>query len=330
MSTAQPLATLARPAGSAAPVLLALENVVVRFGRFVAVREVTFALHAGDLLGLIGPNGAGKTTTLRAAAGLQPLDGGSVRILDQNIRTQPTVIGRHLGFAPDTPALYDGLTVVQFLDFIGAAYGLDSATRSARIEYWLEQLWLTEKRAAVIKSLSRGMRQRLAVARTLLPDPHVILLDEPAAGLDPAGRVQFRRMLANLRDQGKALIVSSHILADLAEYCTHIGIMEQGRLKQFGTVAEVAGGAGSAQRQHFRIVLARRIGDLAPRIATLPGVTAVQLDGDVLTLEYESTKDAAAELLARLIGAGLPVAEFRPISPDIEQAYLRSGIAQVD
>jgi len=293
------------------------------------VNDVSFDLHAGHLLGLIGPNGAGKTTTLRAASGLQPVSTGTVRVLDHDVFAHRTVVGHHLGLTPDTPAVYETISVIDYLAFIGRCYGLTPSDIRERSDHWLEVLWLQEKRTAQVSTLSPGMRQRLAVARTLIPDPVVVLMDEPAAGLDPAGRVQFRQLLANLRDQGKAIIVSSHILADLAEYCTHIAIMERGRFLSYGTVAEVTGAAGH-ERCNYRVVLARRVGDAATRIAGLSDLKRLQIDGDVLTFEYDRDRQAAAELLTRLIRAGLPVAEFRALGPDLEQAYLRSGIEQVD
>lgn len=312
-----------------AEVLLSLRDVRVQYGTFVAVHGLSLDVRAGELLGLIGPNGAGKTTTLRAAAGLQPIAAGCVRVMQWDVFQEPELVDQHLGLTPDTPAVYGALTVEDFLRFIGACYGLPRNVRDERVDQWLEMLWLADKRTAKIGALSRGMRQRLAVARTLISDPHVVLLDEPAAGLDPAGRVQFRRLLANLRDQGKAIIVSSHILADLAEYCTHIGIMERGRLIRLGTVAEVAGAAGHT-RGLYRVTLARAVADLAVRLAQFDGQIQWQLSGDVITFEYERDRTAAAELLRRLLALGLPVAEYRALEPDLEEAYLRSGIKQVD
>ena len=310
-------------------ILLSIRNLTVQYGRFVAVDDLSLELRGGDLLGMIGPNGAGKTTTLRAAAGLQPLTRGTVEILGHDVFEHATVTGFHLGFTPDTPAVYETLKVEQFLRFIGRAYFMEERLVSERIDHWLEQLWLSDRRNSKISELSRGMRQRLAVARTLIPDPHVILLDEPAAGLDPAGRAYFRRMLSDLRDQGKAIIVSSHILADLADYCTHIMIMERGRVRRLGTVAEVAG-AGSVDRCNYRILLARSVGDAATRIAHIPDLTRVTIDGSAIELEYFSDREKAAALLNELIRTGLPVAEFHSLAPDLEQAYLSSGIGQVD
>ena len=312
--------------------LLNIESLRVQFGTLLAVDDVSFELHAGDLLGMIGPNGAGKTTTLRAAAGLQPVTTGRVEMFGHDVFHMPTRVGRHLAFTPDTPAVYDTITVEEFLRFIGRCYGLAPMQIDEGIDHWLAQLWLSEKRKSKISALSRGMRQRLAVARSLLPDPHVLLMDEPAAGLDPAGRVQFRQLLASLRDQGKAIIVSSHILADLAEYCTHIAIMGQGKLIQYGTVAAIAGGDGH-EHMRYRVLLAQRVGDARARldgVGLLIGNQTVRHGDFELTFEFDADRNAAAELLRQLIEAGLPVAAFQPLTPDLEQAYLRTGIRQVD
>ncbi len=309
--------------------LLNVENLSVQYGRFLAVDDVSFELHPGQLLGLIGPNGAGKTSTIRAIAGLQPPTSGSVRVLGHDVFANRTTVGHHLGYAPDTPAVYDALTVEQFLQFIGRCYSLNANVLRERIDLWLDVLWLGEKRGVKVSALSRGMRQRLAVLRTLMPDPHVILLDEPAAGLDPAGRMYFRRMLASLRDQGKALIVSSHILADLSDYCTHVLIMERGRVRSFGSVESVAG-AADATRTRYRVQLAYAQGDAAARLAEVPGLERVAVDGAVIDFEYDRDRSAAAALLKQLVAAGLAVAEFRPVQLDLEQAYIRTGIGQVD
>ncbi len=235
--------------------LLALDGIYVAFPNLVAVRNVSFALHGGELLGLIGANGAGKTTLLRAAAAIQPVARGAVRVLGERLVTADSELRHHLGFTPDTPPLYEALTVRDFLMFIAMGYNLSTAEANERIDFWLEKVWLTEKAGQKISGLSRGMRQRVGLARTLLPNPHVVLLDEPAAGLDPAGRVQFRELLRTLREQGKAIIVSSHILSDMAEYCTHIAIMAKGSLVQYGTISEITGAltadSGARRRRYF-------------------------------------------------------------------------------
>ncbi|MBV8781869.1 MAG: ABC transporter ATP-binding protein [Phycisphaerae bacterium] len=233
---------------SAGHALLEVRNATVRFDKLLAVNDVSLSLRGGELLGLIGPNGAGKTTLLRTMAGLQPPTRGSVLVLGEPLRAESIDGFEHIGFTPDTPPMYDNLTVRQFLAFIGQGYGLSRTETDERTDFWLQKVWLSEKANEKIKGLSRGMRQRIGIARALLPNPHIIILDEPAAGLDPAGRVQFRRLLSDLRDQGKALIVSSHILADMDEYCTHIAMMSAGRIMRIGTVHEVSGATTVAAR----------------------------------------------------------------------------------
>jgi ABC-2 type transport system ATP-binding protein len=304
-------------------------NVRVEYGALVAVSGLSLQLSGGQLLGLIGPNGAGKTTTLKALAGLLPLAAGRVNVLGREVRPDNPPARACIGFAPDTPPVYDDLTIADFLRFIGRAYRLQHEMIEERIDFWLERLWLADRRKAKIKTLSRGMRQRLTIARTLLPDPVLALLDEPAAGLDPAGRVEFRKLLISLRDQGKALIVSSHILADLHEYCTHIAIMEAGRLVQCGTVAQVVGGKAD-NRCRYNLTLVRPVPEAARILESVPRVSHVEAHGRELDFEFEHEDQAAADLLRLLLQQDLPVASFAPAVHDLEQAYLRTGIKQVD
>jgi ABC-2 type transport system ATP-binding protein len=309
--------------------ILVCDHLRVSFDKLTAVRDVSFRLNSGDLLGLIGPNGAGKTTLLRTLCGLQPLSAGHIHLMGESLTPQRNDLLAHVGFTPDTPALYDELTVRQFLRFIGKGYGLASSDVDERIDFWLAKVWLTEKAETKIKTLSRGMKQRVGIARTLLPNPALVLLDEPAAGLDPAGRVQFRQLLCDLRDQGKAMIVSSHILSDMADYCTHVGIMAAGTLVRVGTVADVTNMHGDA-RCRYTLRLARPVAALEPMLSQIPGVTHVAVERLTVILEFTNTPDAAAELLAELIHRRLPIAAFSANAIDLEEAYLRVGIGQVD
>jgi ABC-2 type transport system ATP-binding protein len=301
----------------------------VRFDHLIAVDDVNIMLGPGDLLGLIGPNGAGKTTLLRTVCGLQPPSSGVVKILGEPLSADRRDLLAHIGFTPDEPPVYANLTVRQFLRFIGRGYDLATAEADDRIDFWLEKVWLREKAETKIKNLSRGMKQRIGIARTLLPNPAMIVLDEPAAGLDPAGRVQFRQLLCDLRDQGKALIISSHILADMADYCTHIGIMSKGRMLKFGTVADVTNMHDTA-RCRYTIQLARSVPNLHPMLAQLSDVTAVEVERERVSLEYVNDRQAAAILLEKLVLMKLPIAGFNANAADLEEAYLRVGIEQVD
>lgn len=309
-------------------VMLEANALRVEFGPLVAVHDVTFSLRSGDLLGLVGPNGAGKTTLLRALCGLQGVTLGRVRLMGRDLLEDRELFRAQIGFAPDVPAVYEELSVDDFLNFITRSYRQSASRRAELIDFWLERLWLTEKRTAKIATLSRGMRQRLTIARTLVADPSVILLDEPAGGLDPAGRIQFRRLLASLRDQGKALIVSSHILADLHEYCTHIAIMEHGRFLQFGSVASVTGRDDG--RCGYRMHLTKPVLDGQDTLAHIDGVSHVEVADREISFEYFRDDERAADLLRQLVHAGLPILSFAPIRPDLEDAYLRAGVRQVD
>lgn len=318
-----PIATVESPA------LLVVRDVLVRFKRFVAVDGVSFDLNAGDLLGLIGPNGAGKTTLLRAVAGLHPTDAGLIQILGKRLDRSSGESMRDIGFTPDTPPLYEQLSVRDFLRFIGRGYDLAARETDERIDFWLAKVWLSEKADQKISALSRGMRQRVGIARTLLPNPHVILLDEPAAGLDPAGRVQFRELLNELRRQGKVVIVSSHILADMGEYCSHIGIMSHGKLMRFGTVREVSE-TGDATRTRYRIRLSRPLSDMTRRLGDLADLEPIDLADHTLTLGYPAGEDQAAYLLRELIRREIPVCGFSEVEANLERAYLDTGVKQVD
>lgn len=309
-------------------VILQGHNLSVRFGRTRALNGLSISVESGQLVGLIGPNGAGKTTLLRTLCGLQRPHTGDVLIHDQPLGSDREIL-RQIGFTPDTPPVYEQLTLRDYLRFIGKGYDLSRSQTEERIDFWLEQLWLTEKANEKIKALSRGMRQRIGIARTMMPNPSVVLLDEPSSGLDPAGRAQFRQFLITLREQGKAIIVSSHILADMDQYCSHIAIMSAGALVRTDTVAAFANGHAEHLRR-YTITLSRSIGDLRRRLEEVHGLEIVTVDGDRAEFAFSGQRDHAAELLAVMIRQGMPVASFAPAELDLEQAYLQTGIRQVD
>ena len=303
-------------------------QLTVRFPRVLALDDLSISVQSGQLVGLIGPNGAGKTTLLRTLCGLQCPAVGQVFIHGQPLGNDREML-RHVGFTPDTPAMYEQLTVRDFLRFVGRGYDLLPEETDERIDFWLEQLWLTSKASEKIKALSHGMKQRIGIARTLLPNPSVVLLDEPAAGLDPAGRAQFRQLLLSLREQGKAIIVSSHILADMDQYCSHIGIMSAGRLVRFDTIAVIAAGHDGA-RCRYLLTLTRPVAGVHQQLEEIEGVEVVSVDRENIQLAFSSHREQAAELLGRLVNSRLPVAAFAPVSLDLEEAYLQTGLQQVD
>ena len=309
--------------------LLEASGLTVKFTKTCAVNSLDLRIESGQLLGLIGPNGAGKTTLLRALCGLQRPSSGRVLVHGQPLDHDPQIL-RHIGFTPDTPPVYEQLTVRKFLRFIGRGYDLSPQETDERIDFWLDQLWLSGKADEKIKALSRGMKQRIGIARTMLPNPSIVLLDEPAAGLDPAGRAQFRRFLVSLREQGKAVLVSSHILADMDQYCSHIAIMSAGHLLRHGTMEAVAQGHQDTQRCRYQITLCQPVADIQQQLSAIEGVAHITVDRDRVELEYSSQREHACELLARLVSWKLPIAAFAPTALDLEEAYLKTGVKQVD
>ena len=309
-------------------VLLQANRIQVEFGSLVAVRDLSFELAGGELLGLIGPNGAGKTTLLRVMAGLHAPTSGDARILGKAVLGEHEIVRHHVGFAPDTPPAYEELTIDQFLRFVAGAYGLQGSGALERIDFWVEKLWLEEKRHTVVKDLSRGMRQRVTLARTFLPQPHAILLDEPLGGLDPAGRIQLRKVLAMLREQGCAMIVSSHILSDLEEIATHIAILEHGSLIDWSDVRDRHHVENS--RRTYRLRTASHSDDHLATIQRLDGVDGLTRDDNVYTFDFHADNQAVADLVRELVNAGVPLVSFEAVTTSLEETYLRAGLKQVD
>jgi len=307
--------------------LLEADNIRVEFEKLVAVGDVSFSMASGDLLGLIGPNGAGKTTLLRVLVGLQAPTSGTARVMGRDVFHESNQVRGSIGFSPDSPPAYEELTVEQFLQFIAEANGVTGQLADERIDHWLEQVWLTEKREDRIKSLSRGMRQRVTIAQTMVPNPTVVLFDEPSSGLDPAGRIQLRQVIADLARSGKAVIVSSHILADLEEFCTHIAIIEHGRVLRYSHVGDLQD--STAPHWRYRIRVADPQGH-APAIEGIDGVLRLTHVNGEIQLEYDAGDDAASQLLRRLIELRIPVSAFTPIRETLEDVYLRTGVKQVD
>ncbi|HEX7166360.1 MAG TPA: ABC transporter ATP-binding protein, partial [Acidimicrobiales bacterium] len=239
----EPLTPPTEPAG--APVAVRAIALSKRYGALRAVDDVTFDVPAGSVFGLIGPNGAGKSTTFAVLASLLSPTSGRVEVAGADPSVDPREVRRHLGYMPDVMGVYDNLRVDEYLEFFAASYGIGRSSWRALVDGLLELVDLRVKREAMVDSLSRGMKQRLSLARALIHDPSVLVLDEPASGLDPRARVELRTLLGELRAMGKTIVISSHILAELEEMCTEIGIMEAGQLLATGpprTILEQLGG----------------------------------------------------------------------------------------
>ncbi len=303
--------------------LLTIEHLRVDFPAVVAVNGLSLTLDPGDVCGLIGPNGAGKTTTMRAISGLQEFTRGSVRVAGHELASEPDELKRRLGFMPDFCPTYDQLTTTEFLEHYARAF--DVPNRAQRIDDCLELTWLTDKSDSLCEELSRGMKQRLVLAKTLLPDPQVLLLDEPASGLDPLGRIELRKILLQLRDAGKAVLISSHILTELSGFCNKAAIMERGKLVQFGSIADL-----SQQMSTRRMsVKWRGEADRAMEILKSAPVKILETAGAGAIFEFAGETEALDELLKTLVNQGVRIAEWRGVGDDLEQIFLQSGAKEL-
>ena len=296
-----------------------------------AVDRLSLHVPKGSIYGLIGPNGAGKTTTIRAICTLLTPSDGDVLVHGHSIRDDPRVIRRMLGYMPDSFGLYDELRLWEYLDFYGRCYRVAPAERDKTIDDVLELVDLGAKRDAYVAHLSRGMRQRLALARTLLHDPAVLVLDEPAAGLDPRARIELRELLRELQRMGKTILLSSHILSDLAEICSHVAILDRGRLAAEGPLQEVITRTrlpGIRSRRSFRIDVVAAGYDALRVLADLPHVqdAVYAAEGQQrITLRCTITGDDrdVVGVLASLVSGGVPVLGFQEERTDLEDVFLQ-------
>ena len=310
--------------------MITVRDLRVDFDNVCAVHDLSFEVGPGVVFGLIGPNGAGKTTTMRSILGLIEPTYGDIRVGDIDIIENPEEGSRHIGFMPDFPPMYEDMVVWEFLDLFAASYYVPRHQRPDVIEKYLQLCGLWEKRDSFIPELSRGMRQRLMLAKTLIPDPQVIILDEPASGMDPHGRIDLKNILRSLAARGKAVLVSSHILSEMSEFCSAVGIMERGRMVVNGAVEDISRKVMGKAVQTLELLET----DRTEALLSLLGRD--KLAGPVNDLgngRYEFTYDGAApeaaDLLKRLVNAGLPVVSFVRKKEGLEELFLKVGAREL-
>jgi ABC-2 type transport system ATP-binding protein len=292
-----------------------------KYGRTVAVDRVSFEANPGDAVGLVGPNGSGKTTLLRMLATLLKPTGGFARILDHDGRFQAPKIRRLIGFMPDVAAMEDDLNVEEYLEFFGALSGLEGAEKSARVKGLLDLLDLGPVRTRSTGALSRGMQQRVALARTLVHDPSVLLLDEPAANLDPKSRIELLAVLRELKRMGKTIVISSHILPELEDLCSRIIIVKEGKLAFAGSLDEAA----AKFRARSRIVV-RVQGEPAALIAAIaaePTVAAVTPEDGELIVTLKDGQREFGFVARRAVELGLTLTGLREEAPGLEEIFMQ-------
>jgi ABC-2 type transport system ATP-binding protein len=303
---------------SAAPTI-SVAKLAVHYGAFEAVSDVTFAVAAGEVFGLVGPNGAGKTSTLKVLAGLLPPAAGTATVAGCDVLTERDSVRQRIGYMADFFGVYDYLTVHEYLAFFGGMYGLAGEDLDVRIGEMLAAVTLAPKRHAPVRTLSRGMKQRLYLARALVHKPPVLILDEPASGLDPRGRAEMVATLRKAADGGTAVIISSHILDELQDLCHAVGVMEAGRL--VGT-RDLRAAAGVTRRVRLLTPVADRERAVAAATA-MPAVTAAALTADAVLLEIAGGDDELAVVVARLVAAGVRVLLPPADTSDLKEVFLK-------
>lgn len=301
-------------------------NLTKKYGNLVALDNLNLTIEEGDCFGFIGPNGAGKTTTIKILATLLKPTWGEARVDGKVVGYQNPLIRPIMGYVPDFMGAYDDMVVVEYLEFFAACYDLHGAQRRQVVQDVLELTDLTYKANAEVNGLSRGMGQRLSIARVLLHDPKVLLLDEPASGLDPRARIEIRELLKELRRMGKTIIISSHILHELAELCNTVGIIEQGKLLFSGAVSEIMAKASVGVVVH--VIVDERAEDAARLLAEVAGVERVEItmqDGRP-RIDVRIVADSGlqvSELPNRLVARGFRVASLQQEQVNLETAFMR-------
>lgn len=300
--------------------LIELRNLHRYFGETRAVQDMSFEVYAGEVFGYIGPNGAGKTTSMRILATLDEPTAGDAFVDGFSVVDDPDRVRRRLGFMPDYFGTYQNVSVVEYLDFFARAYGLRSGERKQAIGSVMEFTLLDKLAHKPIDGLSKGMKQRLCLGRTMIHNPSVLILDEPAAGLDPRARIELREMIAQLADLGKAVLISSHILTELAEICDKVGIIEQGQLLAVGTVDEISDRTETTSRVRLRTL------DETPRLLEWleqrDDISNIVSEGNLVVLNHEGGQSEQAVLLRELVEAGFSVIEFASKTKSLEDVFL--------
>jgi ABC-2 type transport system ATP-binding protein len=301
------------------------DGLVKRYDGTLAVAGVDLSVQSGEIFGLVGPNGAGKTTTLRILATLLEPSAGTAEIAGMSVTRNPDQVRRVLGFMPDAFGVYDDMKVWEYLDFFARCYGIAPAARRRVIGDLLELVDLADKRNEYVATLSRGMQQRLCLAHALVHDPQVLLLDEPASGLDPRARVELRELLRELRSMGKTILISSHILPELEELCTSVAIVDRGQVLAQGRVAEIEKRLRFGAVLRVRLLLEGEALEAArDHFAADPDVaSAVLLEDGTIELGFRGDDEASARLLATSVTAGLPIVSFARAASDLEELFLQ-------
>lgn len=300
--------------------MLKIKNLVKNYGTFRAVDNLNLELKKGDIYGFVGPNGAGKTTTMRIIATLLEATSGTVMVDGINVAEHPVRVRGKIGYMPDFFGVYDNLKVDEYMDFYGSCYGLSRAERSKRTDELLELVDLRDKKGNYVDTLSRGMKQRLCLARSLIHNPELLILDEPASGMDPRARIEMKGILKTLKEMDKTILISSHILHELAELCTSIGIIERGKLVYSGELQDIM------RRITGKTILEITVLDNTDKAVNLlreqPLVEHISGKDNTLEVSFSGNDQDMANLLKLLINQGIPVLTFAREAGSLEEVFM--------
>ncbi len=339
--------------------MICVRNLTKKFGEFKAVDNISFDVNTGEIFGFIGPNGAGKTTTIRMLATLLESDAGSAWIDGYSIRTQQKEVRKKIGYMPDYFGVYEGVTVWEYLDFFARAYQISIKNRNQIIEQCLELTDFSKSRNKLVASLSKGMTQRLCLAKTLLHDPKVLILDEPTSGLDPRARIEFRMLIKELSNMNKTIFISSHILTELADFVTHIGIMEKGKIVITGRPEEISKKISeeitfrSLQEENSSVISSKENGQknlelnaennkIAAKIIELtistyqgqklseaetilkndPNIVSISFDASNLEVKYNGLEQNIYQIIKKLVLADIPIVKITPNTKNLEEIFM--------
>jgi ABC-2 type transport system ATP-binding protein len=305
--------------------IIETKNLTHCYGKLTAVNDISIEIPEGGIFGFIGPNGAGKTTTMRILATLLRPTAGDAWVGGCSVRTDPRGVRRQIGYMPDFFGVYNDMKVWEYLDFFASCYDIARSKRKGLIDDLLQLVDLAHRRDDYVDSLSRGMKQRLCLARTLAHDPKVLILDEPASGLDPRARIEIRELLRELQAMGKTIFFSSHILLEVAEICTTIGIIEAGRLVACGTLDEIQ---SHRRSRNVQVTITERIEEAIALLQSTPGVLDVRIARqsarrNELLVSLDGTDGVQTATLTRLIQAGLPVIGFQEARIELEDVFMQ-------
>ena len=306
--------------------IIEIKELTKRFNKRVAVNNINFNIEGGEIFGLVGPNGAGKTTTMRMLVTLLKPDHGEIFVGGHSIRKNPNEVRRLIGFMPDSFGVYGDMTVQEYLDFFGACYKIHPNQRAHLITDLLDLVDLGHRRDDMVDTLSTGLKQRLGLARVLIHDPNILVLDEPASGLDPRARVEIRELLLEVARLGKTILFSSHILADVGELCTRVGIIEDGKLVALGTLEQLS--AHVMPHRQLHIGLLDRKDEAQAMLQSIVGVSDVRAvdNGSRISLEVDFIGDDESihQLLAKLLAQDFPVIHFSEESKNLEEVFMHT------